>query len=213
MSNDPDLPPWAAKAPGQPQEKRPAWVIVLATIMLMYGGFQLIDGVATLAGSGLQPPVAETVEASRRQHTLLQAQARAHRAHPGAVRVNAASQVALGLVMLLAVAAVSASDVRARRLTLVAAGAGIVFQVADTIFWFQVMREEIVRAVLADLSAQIPAGAEGRVGVAFGVLEVGKALLWVGFSAVVMNFFGGRRGRLFFGVAADMVRRQPHHGG
>jgi hypothetical protein len=146
---------------------------------------------------------------------------RTYREHPVAVRLNAASQAALGLLMLFAVAAVFASDPRARRAVMLAAWAGIAFQFADVAFKLLVVRKGWVAAgpLLVNLFARKNAAVRALGPSALiswhDVTDVSLGLLGVLFSLVILTYFGGKRGRSFFGVGprADMVRRQPHHGG
>jgi hypothetical protein len=218
MSEGPELPAWAQRR--QPAA-RPTWVVVLALAMLVFGGHLLNKGIDQMRGSGLERSNEEAVSA----HTVSDVRAvndqleRAYREHPVAVRVNAASHVALGLLMLFAVAAVFASDPRARRATMLAAWAGIAYQVSDVGFKLLILRKGIVAAapVLVSMVAR-QSGAAPTASALISLLDilmVSLGVLGVLFSVVLLAFFGGQRGRRFFGVGAgaDMVRRQPHHGG
>jgi hypothetical protein len=138
-----------------------------------------------------------------------------------AVRLNATSMVATGLLMLFAVAAVFASDPRARRVTMLAAWAGIAFQIADVVFKLLIPRKGMVEAapmlvnLVARQSGAARASNPGLLIAALDIYIVSLGVLGVVFSIVLLTFFGGKRGRSFFGAGprADMVRRQPHHGG
>jgi hypothetical protein len=220
MSDSPELPAWARKR--QP-EARPTWVVVLALAMLVFGGRLLISGIGQMGGSGLERPDEEAASA----HTVLEVRAvndqveRAYREHPLAVRLNAGSKVTLGLLMLFATAAVFASDPRARKASMLAAWAGIAFQGADVGFKLLILRKGIVAAapVLVNLVARqsgvARAPSASAVISALDIFIVSLGLMGVLFSVVLLTFFGGRRGRRFFGAGAgpDLVRRQPHHGG
>jgi hypothetical protein len=220
MSDD-DLPAWAQRR--QPPEARPTWVVVLALAMLVFGGRLLISGIGQMTGSGLERPNEEAASA----HNIAEVRAvndhveLAYREHPVAVRLNATSKVAMGLLMLFAVAAVFASDPRARRVTMVAAWAGIAFQIADVVFKLLILRKGMVAAapVLVNLVARQSGAARApsasAVISALDIFIVSLGALGILFSVVLLTFFGGKRGRSFFGAGprADMVRRQPHHGG
>jgi hypothetical protein len=176
-----------------------------------------------MSGSGWERPNEEVASA----HNVAEVRAvndhveRAYREHPVAVRLNAASKVATGLLMLFAVAAVFASDPRARRATMLAAWAGIAFQIADVVFKLLIPRNGMVEAapVLVNLVARQSGAARvpspSAVILALDIFIVSLGVLGVLFSIVLLTFFGGKRGRSFFGAGprADMVRRQPHHGG
>jgi hypothetical protein len=220
MNDDPQLPAWAQRR--QPVV-RPAWVVVLALAMLVFGGRLLISGIGQMSGSGLERPNEEAASA----HTVSDVRAvndqveRSYREHPLAVRLNAVSKAAMGLLMLFAVAAVFAGDARARKAAMLAAWAGIAFQIADVLFKLLILRKGMVAAapVLVNLVARqsgvARAPSASAVISALDIFIVSLGVLGVLFSVVLLAFFGGRRGRSFFGggAGADMVRRQPHHGG
>jgi hypothetical protein len=191
--------------------------------MLVFGGRLLIAGIGQMSGSGLERPNEEAASAQ----TVAQVRAvndqveRAYLEHPLAVRLNATSKVTMGLLMLFAVAGVFASDLRARKAAMLAAWAGIAFQGTDVLFKLLVLRKGMVAAapLLVDLVArQSGAARPPSASAVIWVLDiciVSLGGLGVLFSVVLLTFFGGKRGRSFFGVEprADMVRRQPHHGG
>jgi hypothetical protein len=224
MSDDQDLPPWALKQRRPPEAgSRPTWVVVLALAMLVFGGRLLMAGMAQMTGSGVERPNEEVVSA----HNISEVRAvsdqleREYREHTVAVRLNATSKVAMGVLMLFAVAAVFASDARARKATMLAAWLGIAFQFGDVGFKLLIMRKGMVAAapvlvsLLARQSGAARAPSASAVISALDVFIVSLGVLGVLFSVVLLTFFGGKRGRSFFGVGprADMVRRQPHHGG
>jgi hypothetical protein len=220
MNEGPELPAWAQKK--RRPEGRPTWVVVLALAMLVFGGRLLISGIVQMSGSGLERPNEEAASA----HTISDVRAvndhveRAYREHPLAVRLNAGSKVAMGLLMLFAVAAVFSADARARKAAMLAGWAGIGFQVADVLFKLLILRKGMVAAapVLVNLVARQSGAARAptasAVISALDIFIISLGVLGVLFSVLLLTFFGGRRGRSFFGVGtADMVRRQPHHGG
>lgn len=221
MSEGPELPAWAKKKPPARPEGRPVWVVVLAMAMLVLGGMLLMSGLDQLTASGRQRAIhpEATVQESQDQRMMNDAMARAFRDHPAEVRANALSKLAMGLVLLFAVAAVFGSDPRARRATMLAGWIGVAYQLTDLLFYFVVYRKGVIAgapALMNQLAARqntgkLPTAAAVVTGV--DVLMVGMALLGVLFSVVLLTFFGGRRGRTFFGSGADIVRRQPNHGG
>jgi hypothetical protein len=189
---------------------RPRWVVVLALGMLAFGGHLLTIGVTTLPAR----PQAAPRDASPDLQGIAAMVSAVAEAHPVAVRVNALSKVLLGLLLLYAVAAVFASDPRARGATLLAAWVGIGYQVGDALFRFLVVRPGVVEAapLLASLVAsQRPAGSTPLSGQDMVSLHdaviVGTGLAGVAFCVLLLAFFGGRRGRGFFGGGG-----QPSHG-
>jgi len=220
MSEGPELPAWAKKKlPARP-EGRPVWVVVLALAMLVLGGILMISGLTQLTDpehKRATDPDATVQEIQDRQ-AMNEAMARAFRAHPAEVRANAVSKMAMSLVLLFAVAAVFGSDPRARRATILAGWIGLAYQASDLLFYFAVYRKGVVAGApaLMNLAARQSTGKQptaAAVIAAFDVTMVGMAMLGVLFSVVLLTFFGGRRGRTFFGSGADIVRRQPNHGG
>jgi hypothetical protein len=189
---------------------RPRWVVVLALAMLAFGGLLLTLGVSTLPAHAR--PVASNAAPDLQGIEAMGVSAVAE-AHPVAVRVNALSKVLLGLLLLYAVAAVFASDPRARAATLLAGWVGIGYHVGDTLFRFLVVRPGLVELapLLASLvTSQRPAGSRPVSGQDMvsrhDLVMVGTGLAGVAFCVLLLAFFGGRRGRGFFGGG------QPSHG-
>jgi hypothetical protein len=219
MTEGPD-PPWAKPKPRLP-EARPTWVIVLAMAMLVFGGRLVIHAASQLSGPNIEQALKDGASAHVTQdlQALGQSLAQAYRDHPVAVRINAISTLVMGLLLLFAVAAVFASDPRARKATLLAAWFGIAYQIGDVIFLFSVFRRSVVAVapMLVALAAQqAPAGKVPTASAFVSIVDVFivvAGVVGVGFSVVLLTFFGGRRGRTFFGVGADLVGRQPTHGG
>lgn len=211
----PELPSWARR---RESVRRPVWVVVLAFAMLLFGGHLLLNGLSILGGLRAPAPVAPTGASGTSVELLrdLPAVIRAlDQAHPVAVRADAASKLALALILLYAVSAVWSSDPRGRRAALVAAWAGIAYHVGEAIFMSVIMRKGLVAA--APTLVATVASTRGRT---FTVEEMAAAVnlfvlllsgvtavLGIAFSIVVLVFFGGRKGRTFYGLA-----QQPPHG-
>lgn len=222
MSND--LPPWAQKqkereqqAPLRPPGKRPFWLMMLGVAMLLSGGKLLINGGTLLSNGGNMRVSAETVAASQDMQALVDAENKVYQAHPAALRAHALAKIAMALLTLFAVAAVFSSDVRARSAVLLVAWAGIVFELGEAAFAVAVLRPEM--ASIGPVWSQVSVRSGGQpltpdmAQLLFDARTGLRALLGIGFSVLLLRFFGGRRGRLFFGVGADLVTRQPNHGG
>jgi hypothetical protein len=187
-------------------------MVVLGFLMLLYGGHLLVKGISQLDGSWADrmPPEGASVQLVEDLRVMNEAMAQAYREHPVSVAINAGVKTVVGLCMLFAVAALFALDPRARRATMLAAGVQILYQVIDTPFQFQTAAPALVKLTSRQMAA---AGSSVGAPALVAVVIVGSGLLWVLFSVLLLTFFGGRRGRTFFGVGADVVRRQPHHGG
>jgi hypothetical protein len=203
--------------------KRPTWMALLTLAMLVFGGHLLLNGLSILRGAraaagARSVPATPEAGAPASPEALfgnLQATTRSlSKEHPWAVRVNAASKVALGALLLFAVAAVYSSDPRGRRATLVAAWAGIAYHIGDAVFLFLVVRKVIVAAApaLAASQSRSPGGGAFTTATAMvtlaDILIVVTGVAGIGFSVVLLRFFGGRRGRAFYGL-----EQQPSHGG
>jgi hypothetical protein len=195
-----------------PRRPRPTWVVVLAMAMLAFGGHLLTVGIGGLG----RPATLPTSDAAVELQGIGAIVSSLAEAHPVAVRLNAISKVLLGLLLLYAVAAVFSSDPRARKATLVAAWVGIAYHFANGVFAFLVVRPGVVQA--APLLASLVASRRGPGAPALSgadmislhdVFIVGTGLAGVAFSVLLLTFFGGRRGRGFFGAGGQ----QPHHGG
>src|SRR4051812_31822057 len=112
MSDGTELPAWAK--PRRP-EGRPTWVVVLALLMLVFGGYQLLGGVPRLSGASVEVAVDPDASADAKQtiQVLNDSMSRIARENPGALRASGASKVLLGALLLFVVAAVFAGDPRA----------------------------------------------------------------------------------------------------
>lgn len=212
------MPPGPEPDPGRrtaAAPPRPTWVVVLAVAMLAYGGHLLTTGLSVLQGlRGPAPaPVAASAEGSVSDQGLmsdLRSVSRSlDRSHPVAVRANAVSKLVLAALLLLAVAAVFTSDPRARPASLVAAWAGIAHHVGDALYLLLVVREGVIAAapLLASVASQRGAdpvpSAEEMAAFADTFMKIVSAVtaaLGISFSALLLAYFGGRKGRLFFGA-------------
>jgi hypothetical protein len=213
--SEPELPAWALKRP--PARKvvpRPRWVVVLALAMMVFGGHLLTSGFTILRGLGPQPAAAGASGDSPTLDDVRAVRAAFAQAHPTAVRINAYSKLALALLLLYAVAAVFSSDRRARTAAVVAAWVGIGYHLGDALFLFLVVRKGVVAAapMLATWAANQtpgkPVPSVAQLVSLTDLLIVVTGVVGVGFSVLLLAYFGGTRGRLFFGPG-----RQPNHGG
>lgn len=195
-----------------PSRRRPAWLVVLAAMMLLYGAGLLFTGLTTLAGTGEIPAPAGPPEQLSDQ--ALERHVRAlifERAHPAAVRAHAASEVVLALVLLYAVAAVFSLDPRGRLAAMAAGWTGIAYHLGHAAFVLLVMRQGMLQAapVAAELAlrrqaasggGRLPSAAEvaASMDTVILVATAVTAVVGLGFSLLVLRFFGGPRGRAFY---------------
>lgn len=199
-------------------------MVVLASLMvvgafhLFMGGLSaLAYGPARLAG----PMDSASVDASSEEAALTRALQKAlvlafQRIDPLMVQSYAVAQLVVGALLLLAVAAIVTNDRRGRRSTLVAAWVGIAYNVATALFYAVVVRGRVLEATadwMRDVQGLRDAGfAKGTpeevlrwVGQVMLVVPVGFHLACVGFCVVVIAYFGGRRGRDFYGLPSRGV--------
>jgi hypothetical protein len=228
MSWVPDRAGGAAPDRRVPAGQRPTWMVVLASLMvvvafnLFLGGLSaLADGPAKLAGAPVEGGDATSAEAAATRALQRGMAIALQRVDPLLVRGYALAKLVLGALMLFAVAAIATNDRRGRRGTLVAAWAGIAYHVAGALFFILFVRgrlldaaSEWVREVQHLQDAAFPGGSPEQVvswaNQAFVIFPVGLALLGVGFSVVLIAFFGGNRGRAFYGLPPRGV---PQAGG
>ena len=207
-------------APGQrvPAGQRPTWMVVLASLMvvvafnLFLGGLSaLADGPARLAGIPPDSTGAPSAEAAATRALQRGMALALQRVDPLLIQAYAIAKLFLGVLMLFAVAAIATNDSRGRRGTLVAAWVGIAYHVAGALFFVLFVRgrlldaaSEWVREVQNLQDSTFPGGTPEQVlrwaNQAFLIFPVGLALLGIGFSVVLIAYFGGNRGRAFYGL-------------
>ena len=229
MSWGPDRSAGSA-APGRrvPAGQRPTWMVVLASLMvvvafnLFLGGLSaLADGPARLAGVPVEGDGAGSAEAAATRALQRGMAIALQRVDPLLIRTYAIAKLVLGALMLFAVAAIATNDRRGRQGTLVAAWVGIAYHVAGALFFILFVRgrlmdaaSEWVREVRNLQNTAFSGGTPEQVlswaNQAFVIFPVGLALLGIGFSVVLIAYFGGNRGRAFYGLPPRGV---PEAGG
>ncbi|MEO5767013.1 MAG: hypothetical protein ABIS92_01555 [Polyangia bacterium] len=199
----------------QPPTYRPTWVLVMASVMLMAGGYSLVAGLLKLRDPSIVLTVANSdpsgsdadVQLNRQ---LLAARAAAVAPHRNMVRAEALFEVGLALFTLYATAAVLLRDRNGRALTLGVGALGIAYQLGTLPVYMSLMRDYAERG--ADLLAQVviqsaagtvppdPAEVARRLRAAIVGGPVVVTILSVAGSIVLLAFFGGRRGRALYGI-------------
>jgi hypothetical protein len=206
------MPP-AAHAP----QHRPAWLVILSSLMLLAGGYSLVAGMLKLRDPTMILMVggAETLDSDADvdlNRQLLAARVAAVTPHRSGLRIEAGCEVGLALFTLYATAAVFSRDRRGRALTLAVGLLGIGYQLAVLPLYLALTQDyaargsallarsivETVGPTSADLTPeQITARLHSAI---VGGPLVAAAVGIVG-SLVLLFFFGGRRGKLLYGIA------------
>jgi hypothetical protein len=189
-------------------------MVVLSSLMLLWamGSFNWgLDTLRTLR----RPPVPDDpppglLAEERLRRELDAARERFERAHPRAMTALAVANLALAAVLLLPVAAVATNDRRGRAAALLAGWSGVAFHVGSAATFVLVLRPgfmaeiapKLAEAVLVSQPASplTPEALLGFAQLATLLVPLGTALFGVGFSALVLRFFGGPRGRSFYGL-------------
>jgi hypothetical protein len=211
--------------PPTPPSSRPAWLLVLSSLTLVYGGLLLVSGLTALrdpvsaARLPVGQPLAPEQEAIGRR--LSEAGTRVIQIHEGGIRKRAVAALIVALVMLYAAAATLSRDRHGRTVTLLAAWFGIAYQIGTLPIVIPIARDYAVAAapLLAELveiegkrakqtGAEAAAGGEAAkpesmaksMESLFVGIPVMVAGLGVGVSFLLIVFFGGRRGRLLYGL-------------
>lgn len=216
--------PWTRRRPPAEvatlSKVRPAWMVMLASLMTMVAFQRFMGALSDLEGApaNLPPPaVAGDAAPIDLELAAQQALGEAYRLSlaevpAGAYQLQATLALAYASLLLFAVAAIATRDKRGRAVAMAAAWAGIVFNLANAAVFMLFVRPGILRRApqwidevraLTKGSGQEAASSEMVDGWAQVVLlgmPVLAALLGVAFAVVVLVFFGGRRGRAYYGL-------------
>jgi hypothetical protein len=197
-----------------PTPRRPVWMAVMTSAMLIYAGMSLVDALSLLRRP--QAPTAAAIEDVARASGQIEAARRLAAvsdavvaAHPAAVRIEAVAAALVALLTLFAVAAIFSRDRRARRATVAAGWAGIAYQLGALPFGVAMARRAaeagapVLHQVLAQSGRDFHNLAERDVAAALRgavvMMPVLRAAMGMAWSLALLIFFGGRRGRAVFG--------------
>ncbi len=199
--------PRRAKSP----ERRPPWLVLLSSFTLIYGGVMLVSSLDALrdprAGTPFQARPAMTQPQEELLRQIVAVNTRIAAEHTRAIRFNAAAALPVGLLLLFAAASTMSRDRRGRQYTLLAAWSAIAYQVLSATLTFPIIRE-CARAI-APQYAQFIAMQTGQPAanptpeaatlavIAFPLFTTGLSILG---SLVLIRYFGGRRGRVLYGL-------------
>jgi hypothetical protein len=191
-------------------DHRPAWLVLLSSLLLIYGGGLLVRSLQTLrdplAAGHLPVTRALTPEEEAITKQLADVGARVTSAHARSLRGDAAVSLPVALLMLFAAAATMSRDRRGRQVALAAAWTGIVYQIATFTLTLPFVRDYATQAapLLVQLVA-LQAGAQpgttpdvvAKGALAFRIFMSAGAIAG---SLVLIRYFGGRRGRVLYGL-------------
>lgn len=197
----------------QPPTHRPVWMVVLAATMLLSGGLTLVSGLllvrdprAAVRHTIHNVPRAPAVEeAVGKLEPILDGIVERHRT---GLRIDAIAMVAFGLFTLYAVAAVLSRDRHGRRLAVLTAVFGIVYQLAELPLSVSIAKETVALAgpLLADIiiAAGDAAGrSQAELVAALNTTAARSplfAVIGLGWCLLLLLYFGGRRGRELYGL-------------
>jgi hypothetical protein len=207
----------AAMTQAQAPSHRPPWVTAMASMMLLYGGMTLVSALFTLR----EPRAAAVVAIENVAHPAGQPELQrrldqinevvlSH--YRRAIRAGALISIAVSLFTLYAVAAILSRDRHGRFLALVAGAVGIVYELGGLPYGVAMARLAAVDGapLLAKIfieSGQQPAGTNpaelaAKLHVAMVAPPIVSSLLGIGWCLAMMAYFGGRRGRVVYGIDA-----------
>jgi hypothetical protein len=201
----------------QAPSHRPPWVTVMASMMLLYGGLTLVSALFTLR----EPRAAAVVAIENVAHSASQPELQLKldginqlilAQYRQAIRAGALISIAVSLFTLYAVAAILSRDRHGRLLALAAGAVGIVYEIGGLPYGVAMARLAAIDGapLLAQVfieSGQQPAGTNpaelaAKLHVAMVAPPIVSALLGVGWCLAMMIYFGGRRGRVVYGIDA-----------
>ena len=214
----PDAPAAFGPRRARSPEHRPPWLVLLSSFTLIYGGVMLVSGL-----DALRDPRAATHFPTRQALTPTQEEllrqivdvgAGIAATHARAIRANAAGALPVGLLLLFAAAATMSRDRRGRQVTLAAAWASILYQLVSLALTLPLIRQYAREAApqLAQLVALQADGAAATPEVAAQAVVVFPVLttaLAVAGSLVLIRYFGGRRGRILYGLERPEGPNRP----
>jgi hypothetical protein len=207
----PALGPRRPRAP----DHRPAWLVLLSALTLIYGGVLLVSSLEALRDprAVTHAPLTRALTPAEEEiaRQLVDVGARVATQHARSIRGNAAASLPVALLMLFAAAAMLSRDRRGRQIALAAAWTGIVYQLATLALTFPLVRDYAWQAApllarLVELQGEADASATPEVFAKVVIaLPVVTSAIAIAGSFVLIGYFGGRRGRILYGLE----RRRP----
>jgi hypothetical protein len=200
-----------AKAPTH----RPAWLMVFTSSMLVYGGVTLVSALlmlrepramAVMAIENMVRPATSTAESTETIQKLEALSSLVVDRHKAAVRAGALISLGVALLTLYTVAALLSRDPHGRKLAMVTAIVGIVYQLGGLPLAVAMARQAASEGSALLSQAVIDSGREpaGFTAAQLPHLMVVPAILAGVLGAlsclVLLYYFGGRRGRALYGL-------------
>ena len=203
-----------AKAPKAPTH-RPAWLTVLTSSMLVYGGVTLVSALlmlrepramAVMAIENMARPVdatAESTETVQKLEALSNAIVERHKAE---VRAGALISLGVALLTLYTVAALLTRDSRGRKLAMLTAGVGIVYQLGGLPLGVVMARQAaaegsaLLSQVVIESGREPPGFTPAQLSHLMVVPAILAGLLGALACLVLLYYFAGRRGRALYGL-------------
>jgi hypothetical protein len=200
-----------AKAP----KHRPAWLTVLTSSMLVYGGVTLVSALlmlrepramAVMAIENMARPsqsAAESTETMQKLEALSNAIVERHRAE---VRAGALISLGVALLTLYTVAALLSRDPHGRKLAMVTASVGIAYQLGGLPLGVAMARQAategaaILSQVVIESGREPPGFTPAQLPHLLVVPAILAGLLGALACLVLLYYFGGRRGRALYGL-------------
>lgn len=208
-----------------PPSSRPTWLVVLSSVMLIYGGLLLVASLNTLRDplAAARIPTSQTLPPERvaLNKQLAEVGTQILTGHLRSIRIRAVASLLVAAAMLYAAAAALSRDRHGRTVTLGAAWLGIVYQLGTLPLVIPLARDNAVtapllaQAIVAEATATAPppaaSGSDAKplptpetiAGVMrsmFIVVPVVTALMGIGVSVLLLVYYGGRRGRTLYGL-------------
>jgi hypothetical protein len=192
-------------------EYRPRWLVMLSLLTLLYGGKLFIGGLSELRDPLVAVPGPVREGLTPAQDALVrrfdEVRSRVTADHRRALRAQAVVSIAEGLVLLLAAAAALSRDRRGRAVAMAAAWSGIAFQLAALWLRYPVFRDLSsvgpIWAELVSLDATPEQAKEmtpERLAQILRMVPIFMAAGGILGSLVLLRMFGGRRGRVLYGL-------------
>ena len=202
------------------------WLVLVSTLMLLAGGYSLVAGLLKLRNPATFLMVGASDSADSQAEVdlnrqLAEARSAAVGPHRTGLRIEAGAEVALALFTLYATAAVLARDRRGRALSLAVGCLGIVYQLAVLPLYLAVTQAFaargstlLARSILRNLGETPTDLTAEQVTLRLHSAIVGgplvAAVAGILGSLLLIILFGGRRGRVLYGMTKplDSERRR-----
>jgi hypothetical protein len=208
-----------AKAPTY----RPPWLTVLTSSMLVYGGVTLVSALlmlrepramAVMAIENMVSPATSTAESAEMIQKLEALSSTIVGRHKAEVRAGALISLAVALLTLYTVAALLSRDPHGRKLAMVTAVVGIVYQLGGLPLGVVMARQAasegsaLLSQVVIDSGRQPSNFTPAQLPQLMVVPAILAGVLGALACLVLLYYFGGRRGRSLYGL--DSPRPDQH---